>query len=144
MTRSVIDTNILIRAIIRPVGTVGPVIVRLEEGRYQLIYSQPLLDELTRKLALPRIKDRYELTDEQVTDFIGLLTELGELVKPERRVAICRDPKDNMVIEAALAGKAEFVVTGDNDLLVLGQFETVRFITAREFLWILEQGNQID
>ena len=65
---------------------------------------------------------------------MALLALRGELVSPARRVKVCRDPKDDMVIEAALAGEAEYVVTGDEDLLTLRRFETVRFVTPRTFL----------
>lgn len=134
MTRAVVDTNIMIRAVIKPLGTVGPVIVRLREGKYQLIYSQQLLDELIAKLALPRIREKYDVDDETVEDILALVALRGELVEPTRKVKVCRDPKDDMVIEAALAGKAQYVVTGDNDLLTLKEFETIRFITPRDFL----------
>jgi predicted nucleic acid-binding protein len=59
MLRAVVDTNILIRAVIMPSGTVGSVITRLQEGDYTLVYSQPLMDELLEKLALPRIRKKY-------------------------------------------------------------------------------------
>ncbi len=77
MTRSVLDTNILVRAVITPFGAVAPVI-------------------------------------------------------------ICRDPDDNHIIEIALAGNAEYVVSNDQDLLVLKEYETVRFVTVGEFLQILD------
>jgi predicted nucleic acid-binding protein len=54
--RAVVDTNILIRALIRPAGTVGPVIRRLRAGDYTLVYSLAAIDELTGKLVLPRIR----------------------------------------------------------------------------------------
>ena len=53
---------------------------------------------------------------------------------PGRKVRICRDPNDDMLIEAALTGGANYVVTGDKDLLVLKAFETVRFVTPSAFL----------
>lgn len=55
-------------------------------------------------------------------------------VAPKRKIKVCRDPEDDMLIEAALAGGAEYVVTGDEDLLTLKRFETVRFVTPRLFL----------
>ena len=58
----------------------------------------------------------------------------GAFVTPSRSVKVCRDPDDDMVIEAALAGMAEYIVTGDKDLLTLKEFESVRFITPRVFL----------
>ena len=132
--RAVVDTNILIRALIRPQGTVGPMISRLAQNEYTLVYSIPLRNELIAKLALPRIRQKYHIGDAQVEALLDLIALRGELVTPTRAVQVCRDPKDDMIIEAALAGAAEYVVTGDKDLLVLKKFETVRFVTPRVFL----------
>lgn len=139
MTRSVIDTNILVRAAITPFGAIAPIIVRLREGKFTLIYSQSLLGELIETLERPRIQRKYDIPEESNKNFVAILIQYGERVEPDRKVDVCRDPDDNHVIEVALAGKAELVVTGDEDLLVLQQFETVKFITPGEFLAILEE-----
>jgi putative PIN family toxin of toxin-antitoxin system len=144
MLRAVVDTNILIRAVIMPSGTVGPVITRLRERDYTLVYSQPLMDELLEKLALPRIRKKYHLNDQDIDALLALIALRGELVTPTRKVKICRDPKDDMFIEAALASNAEVIVTGDEDLLTLKKFETVRFFTPRVFLALLDQRQQVD
>jgi len=138
--RAVVDTNILIRALIKPDGTVGPILRRLVRGDYVLVYSRPLLVELLEKLELPRIKEKYGLTDEDNADVIALIVLRGEVVIPVVKVTVCRDPEDNMVIEAALAGEATFVVTGDEDLLSLDAYETVRFVTPRDFLTLLDEA----
>jgi len=134
MLRAVIDTNILIRAMIMPRGTVGPVITRLRDNAYLLVYSPGLIDELLAKLALPRIREKYHLNDQAIDDLLALIALRGELVAPTRKVKACRDPKDDMFIEAALAGAAEYIVTGDTDLLTLKKFEKVRLVTPRIFL----------
>jgi putative PIN family toxin of toxin-antitoxin system len=121
---AVVDTNILIRAIIKPQGTVGPILRRLARAEYQLVYSRPLLEELLEKLTLPRLRDKYSITDDAVAD----------LVAPDFVVTVCRDPEDNKVIEAALAGRANCIVTGDEDLLTLHQYESIDFIAPREFI----------
>ena len=138
MKRSVVDTNILIRALIRPSGTVGPIIVRLEDEKFTLIYSEELLTELDETLRLPRIMKKHALTDQTITAYIVLLRKHGKGVKPSCTVTICRDASDNKVIEAALEGNADYVVTGDNDLLSLNQFENIRFVQPKEFLEIID------
>jgi uncharacterized protein len=139
MTRAVADTNILIRAVITPRGAIAPILARMHEGKVTLVYSQTILEELVEKLALPRIANKYHLTEEVIKNFVAVLIRYGERVEPDRKVDICRDPEDNMVIEAALAGDAEFVITGDEDLLVLQQYETVSFLTPGQFLAIFDQ-----
>jgi predicted nucleic acid-binding protein len=67
MLRVVVDTSILLRAMIKLTGTVGPVIRRLQDGDYRLVYSQPLIDELLAKLALPRIRQKYHLRERPQT-----------------------------------------------------------------------------
>lgn len=132
--RAVLDTNIVIRALIKPAGTVGPVLERLAAGDFTAVYSEPILEEFLAKLALPRIRKKYHLTDEDIADLLALLALRGILVEPKRSVKVCRDADDNMVIEAALEGGAEWIVTGDEDLLSLKKFESVRMVTPRRFL----------
>ncbi len=138
MKQAVIDTNVLIRALINPLGAVTPVVVRLREGKYLLIYSEWLLNELKEKIAEPRIKVKYKLTEQTINDLLELIERVGQKVNPTRTVDVCRDADDNHVIEAAIEGNADYIVTYDNDLLDLKSFETVRMITPREFLGILD------
>ncbi len=132
--RAVIDTNILIRALIKPQGTVGPILKRLRNGDYTIIYSEPVLDELLEKLQLPRIRDKYHLDQSVTEDLLALMALRGELVNPSQKIRVCRDPDDDRLIEAALAGQSEYIVTGDEDLLILKKFETIRMVPPHIFL----------
>ena len=58
----------------------------------------------------------------------------AHLVEPDEAISVCRDPKDNMVLEAALAGGAKFIVTGDEDLLVLNPFRNIAIVAPSVFL----------
>lgn len=138
MIRAVVDTNILIRALIKPQGSVGPLLTCLRDGDYVLLYAEPLLNELVTKLALPRIRNKYHLADDDVETVVALVLLRGEPVVPERRLAACRDPKDNIVLEVALAGRADYIVTGDEDLLALHPFENISIVRPAEFLKALE------
>jgi putative PIN family toxin of toxin-antitoxin system len=138
--RAVVDTNILIRALIKPDGTVGPILTRLANGEYTLIYSAPLLDELLEKLALPRIRDKYGIDGDVIESLLHLIALRGELISPTRKVKICRDPDDDRVIEAALDGHADYIVSGDTDLLTLGAVEHVPIVLPFMFLQILDNA----
>lgn len=139
MIRAVVDTNILVRALIKPGGTVGPVLLRLRDGDYTLVYSEPLLVELADVLSRPRIKDKYHLDDTDIETVLSLLLLRGEAVAPVSRIEVCRDPKDNMVIEAAVEGRCDVIVSGDKDLLALNPFEGIPIVGPAEFLTRLKK-----
>jgi len=134
MIRAVIDTSVLIRALIKPQGSVGPIIQGLRNADYQLVYSDPLLAELAEVLARPRLRAKYDLTTEDVATVLSLILLHGEPVVPARRIDVCRDPTDNMVLEAAVAGQADAIVSGDNDLLTLSSFERIPILSPAAFL----------
>jgi uncharacterized protein len=132
--RAVIDTNILIRALIKPQGTVKRVLTTLRDGSYTIVYAPALLDELIEKLSLPRIRLKYHVKTEQIEALLTVIALRGVSIIPKHRVRVCRDPDDDLLIEAALEGNAKYVVTGDDDLLVLQEYETVTIVTPRIFL----------
>ena len=134
-----VDTNILVRAVIKPWGTVGSVLRRLRDGAYVLLYSEPLLTELVDVLNRPRIRDKYGLTQDDIGVVVALVLLRGEAIVPTRRITICRDPKNNMILEAAADGGANSIVGGDRDLLNLKAFEEVAIVTQAEFLTRLSE-----
>jgi len=138
LIRAVVDTSILIRALIKPQGTVGPVLQGLRNADYQLLYSDPLLAELAEVLARPRLRAKYSLTTEDIATVLSLILPRGEPVVPARRIDVCRDPTDNMVLEAAVAGQADVVVSGDKDLLTLSPFEAIPILSPATFLRLLK------
>lgn len=132
--RVVVDTNVLVRATIVPHGSVGPVLLRLRQGEYDLLYTQPLLEKLVDVLNRPRSRQKYRLTEEDIVAFLAFIVLRGEVVTPNQHIAACRDPKDDKYLEAALAGGADVIVTGDKDLLALRSFEGIPILTPSSFL----------
>ena len=136
--RVVVDTNILVRALIMPHGTVGPVLLRLRRGDYVLLYAQSLLEELVDVLNRPRIRQKYGLTDQDIETVIGFILLRGEAVAPQEQIAACRDPKDDKFLEVAVSGKADVIVSGDEDLLVLHPFAGIPILPPVAFLRMLD------
>ena len=137
--RAVIDTNILVRALIMPLGTVGPVLQLLRTGDYTLLYSHSLLDELVDVLNRPRIGRKYGLDQDDIKTVLALILLRGEAVIPTRSIIACRDPKDNKFLEVAVAGQADVLVTGDEDPLVLHPFEGIPIVSPADFLRRLDE-----
>lgn len=135
--RVAIDTNVLISAIIKPQNRIGLVMVHLRKGDYVLLYSEELIDELTEVLARPKLK-KYGLNDETVDVFISSIIAKGESVQLLTVVDICRDPDDNLLLSLALDGKADYIVSGDKDLLDLIQIQEIPIITPADFLAAFE------
>lgn len=124
----------LVSALIQRKGTTGAVLSTLRDGRFSAIFSTSILTEIIDVLVREPFRTKYHIEAGDITALINLLRLRGELVIPNRTITICRDPKDNKFIEAAQAGKADCMVTGDADLLILGSFEKIPMLRPAEFL----------
>jgi uncharacterized protein len=105
-------------------------------GRFEIVTSPALLDELRRVLAYPKLQAVIGDTDE----LIKFLAIAAAVVTPTETVELVRDPDDDRLIEAALAADADVIVTGDQDLLALGSLDQLRILTPRDFLEALQGG----
>ncbi|MCO5185676.1 MAG: putative toxin-antitoxin system toxin component, PIN family [Anaerolineae bacterium] len=135
--RVVVDTNILVSGIIKPSGLTGAVLRQLRDGNFTILYAPVLLDELVDVLNRPRICDKYRIAHEDIKTIVALVMLRGEGVTPDRKISVCRDPKDDMFLEIAVAGDADVIVSGDEDLLVLNPFEGIQIVAPRDFLHML-------
>ena len=127
----VIDTNVLISAALsswaNPFACLHWVL-----NNATLVASNPLLDELDMRLARPKFS-RY-LDEARRRTFIADLTLSCVRVESQGLIRICRDPDDDKVLEAAVVGAADCIVTGDRDLLVLHPFRGIPIVTPAAFL----------
>lgn len=113
MLRVVVDTNIWIRALLG--GQISlPVLVALRDGKYQVVISDALIEELSMVCQRPRLKKRIDPLD--VNELMKILKWDGEMVELMTIPPRCRDPKDHPVLATAIDGDADAIVTGDDDL----------------------------
>lgn len=130
--RVVIDTNVLLSGLIRPRGAPGAIVGALRDGRIVPVLSRPMLEEIAAVLARPWLLNKYGLDAAAVETVLRFLVTRGELVEPRIEIRLCRDPRDDMFLEAAVAASADRLVTGDKDLLAMGAVEGVPIVTARQ------------
>jgi putative PIN family toxin of toxin-antitoxin system len=127
--RVVFDTNILVSALVFPGSQADEALGRIIDGRDRLLLSKDILDELLGVLARKFSRDREELAK------VGVwLDEIAEWVRPTRRITVLAEEADNRILECAIAGTAESVVTGDREMLRLGKYEGIAIVTLWEYL----------
>ena len=104
-------------------------------ANHEILLSEPLLDEILRNLA-----KKVKLDQQTIADIERLLRENGLLLEPAAVAAdACRDANDLHVLGLAKAGKADYLVTGDDDLLVVKRFERCRVVTPRQFWSVMHR-----
>jgi putative PIN family toxin of toxin-antitoxin system len=127
--RVVFDTNIFISALVIPGSLAEKAILRIVEEEDVLVISKDIIDEVLSVLSSKFGRDREELSHVAVT-----LSEFGELVKPARRINLLKDEPDNRILECAIYGKADLLVTGDKEILRLREYKGVKITSLKEYL----------
>jgi uncharacterized protein len=131
--RLVVDTNILISALLVEASLSAHLIVLWRQGRFDLLSSAEQLDELMRVTRYPKIRER--LAPALAGRLINELRDIAVVLKNLPTVTVCQDPHDNYLLAMAVAGSADFLVTGDKrDLLGLKLHEGTKIVTVRDFL----------
>jgi putative PIN family toxin of toxin-antitoxin system len=125
---------VFVSALIRKQGTTGDVLGALRDGRFTAIYTTDIVVEIIDVLGRAKFRMKYHNEPDDITILVNLIRLRGELVTPTQKVTACRDPKDDKLLEAALAAKADCIVSGDADLLVLNPFEDIPVLRPAEFL----------
>jgi len=127
--RVVFDTNVLVAALVFPGGQGDAALRRVVEGRDPLVLSRAILGELLEVLGRKFARDAEELAHVAV-----FVSDLATVVAPRRRLRVVKDDPDNRILECALAGKAQAIVTGDKGLLALKSFEGIPLMTLASYL----------
>lgn len=125
----VLDTNILISAVFWR-GAPYKIVLNVLKKKYSLFLSSKILSELAEKL---RIK--FKFPEDKIKGHIEILMKYGEIIEPIVEVdAVKDDPTDNKVLECAVSCNADYIISGDQHLLKLKEFNGIKILTAKEFL----------
>lgn len=142
----VIDTSVWVSAFLNPAGYPARLIASGKDGRFAVVSSQPMLDELQDVLRRPRIRRIRNLTHEEIDRFVAAVSDIAQLVPISGNFQLCRDPDDDTVLETAARGGAKFVVsrdediTRDRDLAERLRQHGIEAVTVRRLLELLEIG----
>jgi putative PIN family toxin of toxin-antitoxin system len=129
MIRAVLDTNIYISALMFG-GLPGSLLDLALLQSFLTVISPALLEELDEKLRL-----KFELSAEDTAMVRAKLESIAEIVRPDMVLHVIEDdPDDNRVLECAVKGNADYIVTGDRHLLRLGSYGAISILTVRQFL----------
>ena len=128
--RIVIDTNLWISFLITKDFT------KLDEiifsNKAILIFSQELLNEFLEVAKRPKFRRFFLITD--IEDILETIDEYADFINVHSKFKLCRDPKDNFLLSLSVDGNADFLITGDKDLLDIGKIGETKIIRISDFL----------
>lgn len=136
----VLDTNILVSAAVRRDGPSAIVLRWVRDGFIDLIMTEALAAEFERVIHYPRIGRKVSGASDWQDPYVREIRMLASVVVPGSTAAgaVPRDPNDEMVLDAAIAGEVDYIVTGDQDLLTLGDYRGIEIVTPVRFLQIVQ------
>lgn len=129
--RVVLDTNVLVSGIAYPASMPGKIVGAWRQGALEVVLSRHILEELAR--VLPRLNDKLNWQPADFADLIDILAQQADLVEPEpiADASAVRDPGDIPILGTLIASKADYLLTGDADLLAVADRHAV--VTPAEF-----------
>lgn len=128
--RIIVDTNLWISYLIS--NSFEKLDDLILGNKIVLVYSQELLEEFIEVSQRPKFKKYF--SEEHVLQLLDLMRIFGEPVDVKSIAAVCRDAKDNFLLSLAKDGNADFLITGDDDLLAIKSFEQTKILSFNEFL----------
>ena len=132
--RVIIDTNLWISFLITNNLNILSELFLFE--RFQIIFSDELFNEFLDVARRPKFKKYFD--EKSVQLLIQNISEKLEFIEVASAITICRDLKDNFILALSIDGNADYIVTGDKDLLSLNGFKGKKIITINEFIKIID------
>jgi len=138
MPKVVLDTNVYISSALIAGSIPEQIFEAWNKGLFELIVSKRILEEIQQVFAYPKIRNRCPKSDDEINDFFHQVEESAITTPGFLNLAVVAgDPTDDKFVIAAVEGKADYIVSGDQHLLELGFYENIRIVKPKEFLEIL-------
>ena len=128
--KTVLDTNVLVSAALSN-GKPYRILSMAEDEDITSVTSSAITDELQNVLS----RDQLPFTDNQVNELVSKILSISRVVEPQTEIEYIEDdPDDDKILEAAVAGEADFIVSGDSHLLDIGEYNDIRILSPDQFL----------
>jgi putative PIN family toxin of toxin-antitoxin system len=141
--RIVVDTNVLVSAVLNQHGSPALVIDAVLDGKFLLISSHAVLGEAKRVFSYPKLQKLLEkngIDSKETDELLKKLAQITVFVPGKTRISsIASDPSDNIFLSCAVEGQADFIISGDRHLTDLGEFQGIRIASPKEFLDLVEK-----
>jgi hypothetical protein len=134
----VIDTNVWISFLIGKI--LGNLKNYILDEKIRVITSEEQIEELVSVLRRPKFKEYF--TESDIEELLFLVYKTCQFVEIKENVNDCRDKRDNFILEIAINGEADYIITGDQDLMVLNPYRGTRILSFHDFEDILNQTKQ--
>jgi putative PIN family toxin of toxin-antitoxin system len=126
----VFDTNIYISAFVIPHSKAEKALLKVIEGKDKLLISKDIINETLKVLSTKFYRDKEALSHLAI-----YLSEIAQIVEPVgAKLTVLKDEPDNRILECAISGKADAIITGDKEMLKLKEFKGIGILSLREFL----------
>jgi putative PIN family toxin of toxin-antitoxin system len=113
---ALLDTNVWVSALLNKDGLPARVVQAWRNDTIEVVTALPILEEIGDVLQRPRIKKKYRIEDEEIAQYLRLIAARATVVPVAGKMKLCRDPDDDVQLEAAIAGAARYLVTRDDDI----------------------------
>ncbi|MBI2908968.1 MAG: putative toxin-antitoxin system toxin component, PIN family [Chloroflexi bacterium] len=134
------DTNVIVSRTLSERGAPAEIVRLGRAGAFTFLVSEPILAEYQKALSYKGVQARYGYSARDVAREIRKLRKSGEMVQaPEPLRVVPDDPKDDIFLECAAAGEADYIVSGDSHLLALREYRGIRILSPAVFLAFLER-----
>lgn len=132
--KAVFDTNVYIAALLRP-GLAEELVRRGLRGDFVIIICPEIIEELVKKL-----KNKFRFPTEKIAGYVNLIRDRTKTVKIENKLfVIKKDLDDNKILECAIAGRSDLIISLDKDLLRLKKYQGIAIMHPKTFYWIIPE-----
>jgi len=129
----VLDTNIFISGLLFPKSSAGKIVSLCLDEKFELCLSKSMIAEVERVLFYPKIRKRLKLTDSEIENYCSLLNFSAKIFETKHiKAKVPKDHKDDHVLATFLASEADYLITGDDDLLCLN--DQYQIISLKDFV----------